>query len=251
MSVLCTYRVVIEPRVLRGTAARLGTARGRSAHRAAGRHWLRLWLSRVRTEVWTVPSIAKVFVPAFSHGTKEDDLRLLSGLIDALGLSEACHSSIAGERAYGADYYENDTFLLHCDCGCGKDDCPWCEGCDCDEHFFIDGQEVSGGEWFRFRRFKLRQAKYGTPEYEATFEEVQRRTATHIDGTCPFCTGTGVAATKGGEPGKHAPNFWFKGEPEVKAWWYKWIGRDMEWNREVGDQEWQSIIRDCLWSLLE
>lgn len=55
---------------------------------------------------------------------------------------------------------------------------------------------------------------------------------------CPWCMG-------------YAPNFWYYGKSgrEVKIWWYKWIGRGMEYNRTVDVEEWLSIFKECLDSL--
>jgi len=55
---------------------------------------------------------------------------------------------------------------------------------------------------------------------------------------CPWCMGA-------------APNFWYYGKSgqEVKIWWYKWIGRGMEYNRTVDAEEWLSIFKECLDSL--
>jgi len=69
---------------------------------------------------------------------------------------------------------------------------------------------------------------------------------------CPWCDCTGQAGTEyGAEPGRPAPNFWYYGKSgqEIKIWWYKWIGRGMEYNRTVDAKEWLLIFKECLDSL--
>lgn len=45
-----------------------------------------------------------------------------------------------------------------------------------------------------------------------------------------------------------APNFVFK-PSGLKVWWYKYIGRDMETNRPVTDEEVKEVERACIASL--
>jgi len=54
--------------------------------------------------------------------------------------------------------------------------------------------------------------------------------------------------------GKHwakwgsAPNFFYK-PTKTGCIWYKWIGRDTEWDKEPTKKEWTKIYKDCIKSL--
>ena len=54
--------------------------------------------------------------------------------------------------------------------------------------------------------------------------------------------------------GKHwakwgsAPNFFYK-PTKTGCVWYKWIGRDTEWDKEPTKKEWTKIYKDCIKSL--
>ena len=49
---------------------------------------------------------------------------------------------------------------------------------------------------------------------------------------CPWCLG-------------EAPNFWYK-PLDYKLQWYKFIGRDMEANKELTDRQMAEMLVDCL-----
>ena len=70
-----------------------------------------------------------------------------------------------------------------------------------------------------------------------------------LEPTCDFCT-TSLFPEYGTEPGRPAPNFWYK-PTNLKIWWYKYIGRDMEYNRKFRMSEWQNIFRHCLEAVIE
>lgn len=54
----------------------------------------------------------------------------------------------------------------------------------------------------------------------------------HDRDACDVCSGREYGADKGGEPEQGlAPNLWLK-TTGLKVWWYKYIGRDMNFNRE-------------------
>lgn len=48
--------------------------------------------------------------------------------------------------------------------------------------------------------------------------------------------------------GGMAPNFYYK-PTGLMARWYKWIGRDTEWNKKISDKEWRVIYQKCLKSI--
>ena len=52
---------------------------------------------------------------------------------------------------------------------------------------------------------------------------------------CPWCGGG-------------APNFWYK-PTNFKVWWYKYIGRDMQTNRNYTGIEVYQILTNCLRSI--
>jgi hypothetical protein len=45
-----------------------------------------------------------------------------------------------------------------------------------------------------------------------------------------------------------APNFWYK-PSGLLVRWYKWIGRDTEFNKKPSKKEWQKIYNDCIKSV--
>jgi len=45
-----------------------------------------------------------------------------------------------------------------------------------------------------------------------------------------------------------APNFWYK-KTNLQVVWYKWIGRDMEFNKKIKPDEWRKIYKDCIKSI--
>lgn len=156
---------------------------------------------------------------------------------------------LGGKYGYGTDY-ENDTFEIHHFCWCEREDCPWCGGCTCPEsrtHYFVDGKEVTRGDFGRFFEDYVGETKDITERRRKAQEANSRRKIVH-DPVCDYCLGKGVFSTHGAEPGRGAPNFWHK-PSGFKVWWYKWIGRDMEYNREITEGEWKAIFEDCVRSL--
>jgi hypothetical protein len=65
---------------------------------------------------------------------------------------------------------------------------------------------------------------------------------------CPWCHEI-YNKESGSTLEKSAPNFWYK-PTDLKIWWYKYIGREMESNREFSDDEWHAIEKACLLSLI-
>jgi len=57
---------------------------------------------------------------------------------------------------------------------------------------------------------------------------------------CPWCWNEE-------EKGPQAPNFHYK-PLDFKVWWYKYIGRDMVFNRNLSISECASMLVDCLQS---
>lgn len=155
---------------------------------------------------------------------------------------------------YGVNF-ENDVFMMHRFCWCDDQDCPWCGGCTCPESafsYFVDGKKVSYEEWMAFfDRLVGTSPSGGGEPYEEWKKRAkaanQRRSRKHVP-VCEFCLGKGVFATNGAEPGKGAPNFWYK-PSGLKVWWYKYIGRDTTLNRPVDQDEVKAMIKACLASL--
>jgi len=44
---------------------------------------------------------------------------------------------------------------------------------------------------------------------------------------------------------QNLPNFWYK-PTDFKVWWYKYIGRDPETNRQIDESELKKILEDCI-----
>ncbi len=193
----------------------------------------------------------RIILPERSEDQISNDLRKLTELLDRLGVADGSESGLGGSYGYGADY-NSDVFLMHHYCWCEHDDCPWCASCTCPEeafHYFIDGREVSYEEWDAFLE---KEAGPWVPpsvdaaaheEWSRKAHEANKRRSERHDPVCDFCT-KGVGVEFGAEPGKPAPNFWHK-PSNVKIWFYKWIGRDMQYNRAVTLDEWNEIFRQC------
>lgn len=166
-------------------------------------------------------------------------------------------SKYGEQLIYGANY-KNDIFMLHPQCWCDQEDCPWCGGCNCSDsayQYYIGKQLVTFDEWcnyrYEYRKAQVEQLDENLIELEQ-YEKIiakleQLSPVVHIP-QCDFCLGKGVYAQYGSEPGKGAPNFWYI-PGNFKIWWYKYIGRDMEYNRTITSEEWGKILHDCLNSI--
>jgi hypothetical protein len=65
---------------------------------------------------------------------------------------------------------------------------------------------------------------------------------------CAWCSGENGfdnALNQGQDINRCAPNFNHK-PSNLKIWWYKYIGRGMEYNRDVTPGEFDKIIKHCL-----
>lgn len=65
----------------------------------------------------------EIIVPQGMFGPDED--YLVEAIIRAI--AETYGDKRNWPTKYGVDY-ENDIFMMHPECWCGKDDCPWCTG---------------------------------------------------------------------------------------------------------------------------
>jgi len=165
-------------------------------------------------------------IPSGSCGLIERDLWVLSAIINTLGLGGTDGGALGGLHDSGAQF-NCEVFMMHPHCWCGRQDCPWCCRCTCPESTL----HYSGEE--RGRKKK----------------ELRKRMQVVHEPVCEFCT-TSLFPEYGTEPGRPAPNFWYK-PTDFKVWWYKYIGRDMEYNRKVRVKEWNAIFRHCLEAVVE
>lgn len=188
---------------------------------------------------------------------------------------------LGGEFGYGVDF-ENDVFLMHPFCWCEEESCLWCGGSGCQiEHLRephrpscyqvrLDALKRQFGEqldWTEGEFFHVPFDSPNTEEYEAAKRELCRELkqdyefgnevhctcgvndewrARYDACVCDWHLGQGIfrfgAAVS-------APHFWHKASG-LQIRWYKWIGRDMEMNREsISGQEWSEIFNACLESL--
>ena len=46
----------------------------------------------------------------------------------------------------------------------------------------------------------------------------------------------------------YTPNFWHK-KSGLQIRWYKWIGRDMEFNKKITNKKWIDIFQECIKSI--
>ena len=49
----------------------------------------------------------------------------------------------------------------------------------------------------------------------------------------------------GMEDDRTAPNFWYK-PLDFKVWWYKYIGRSVEVNKQLSDDDFKKMVDDCI-----
>lgn len=138
---------------------------------------------------------------------------------------------------YGTNF-ENDVFMMHQYCWCDDPNCPWCRNCECpDEAFsyYVDDKKVTFEEWVEFHREMVKGLK------EKASEEANRRRKAIHEPVCDFCVKYG---------GKREPNFWYK-PTDFKVWWYKYIGRSVETNRDITVEELKELEKHCLQSLTD
>ena len=139
---------------------------------------------------------------------------------------------------------------MHQYCWCEKDDCEWCRGCTCPDEawrYFKDKQEIASkqynDEFYDYEgKLPCEYAKFGSKkykEYDKKWNEkiAERNKRYDVEHTpmCDYCKGL-VG---------NAPNFWHK-KSNFKVWWYKWIGRDSKYSRELTLKEWTDIFNDCI-----
>ena len=170
-------------------------------------------------------------------------------------------------RALQGKLFENDVFLMHDDCqDCGVENCMWCYGCQCEQspiEHYLDGVLVD--DWSETSSKILAPmphdvAAHGTSEYEKASEifyrsadERDRRLVTVYPKVVHTCLPIGLMENREAGisylPNQTAPNFWHK-PSGFKVWWYKHIGRGMETNREISQEEWMVIFWSCRASLM-
>jgi hypothetical protein len=73
--------------------------------------------------------------------------------------------------------------------------------------------------------------------------------------TCEYCYGPLNTEKWGTEDGRSRryydpPLFWYK-PSNLRITWYKWIGRDMEANRNTSQEEWEHVVKECYASIPE
>ncbi len=190
-------------------------------------------------------SVSIIVPKGFFGASKYDDE--LDTMLREIAVATSPDPAKEWAEKYGTNF-ENEVFMMHQFCWCEQDDCPWCTGCDCPDeawHWLIDGKEVTHEEWVDFFKQRVEGLKVESPEYERAADEADSHRSVLKEDVCDFCKGTGPAALKGGEPGKSAPNFWYK-PTNFKVWWYKFIGRGVETNRVVTPDELKAIKTHCI-----
>ena len=121
-------------------------------------------------------------------------------------LSVLCGEKDEWPSKYGANF-DNDVFMLHKFCWCEEDDCPWCGECSCEMEYHLVGNKVSLSEYYDERnKNKKREAK--------------------LIRQCGYCDGT-----------KQRNSHFYHKEADFKVWWYKYIGRGMEYQLSNGPIE--------------
>jgi hypothetical protein len=69
---------------------------------------------------------------------------------------------------------------------------------------------------------------------------------------CPYCfdleeekVTQELKEKYGMEDDRTAPNFWYK-PLDFKVWWYKYIGRSVEVNKQLSDDDFKKMVDDCM-----
>ncbi|MFA5307415.1 MAG: hypothetical protein WC365_08260 [Candidatus Babeliales bacterium] len=206
----------------------------------------------------------KLFVPPVASTEIENELveltkeitnRILGGRRQGGGL-------LGGYYGYGTNY-ENEVFMLHQYCWCEKNDCPWCNECCCvpKSEGYLDGKPISN--WSKENEkivapLPWNVAKEGTVAYKKAVKEFDdsiierdKRLKIVYPEIIHHCKYAPMMANrKRGDSWlpQVAPNFWHKSSG-LKIWWYKWIGREMKYDREP--RNWAKIYEQCLVSIKE
>lgn len=183
-----------------------------------------------------------IYTPPVAEDEIELDLCELTRIIVEKGLGDEPGYGLGGHWGYGTNF-ENDVFMIHSFCYCEQDDCPWCASCSCEYSYYIDNKKVTYEEWVDFYEQRvpdIYNEDLTDVEWEEHFrlaDEVNKHRTTKVEVQCENC--------KNGLP---APNFLYK-PTNLRIHWYKWIGRSMEYNREVSIEEWKKIFNHCVESL--
>lgn len=158
----------------------------------------------------------------------EFSLIALTQAIGQINSAQVAHGLLGGEYGYGA-HWENDVFLMHPYCWCGKEgECPWCTGC-------AVYQDAGACKVCSDEGLSLEQRRSAPPEQK-----------------CDYSSGRGVFARFGPWTLDHQrhyydpPNFWHKAS-NFRVTWYKWIGRETTTNGISADLA--AIFAECLASL--
>lgn len=191
----------------------------------------------------------------------------LTEAISQIDQEKIAHGALGGEFGYGADY-DNPVFMMHHFCWCERDECPWCGGCNCPDpapRYFIDGREVSQSEQWEWAKELIGPTphekfdfKHDAPGYDAysvewykRIDERDRRSSVLFAARTHVCGPRGMMTDRSEgpswKPSQQAPNFWHK-STGLKVWWYKWIGRDMEFLCPPAI-DLQAVFSECLSSL--
>lgn len=201
-----------------------------------------------------MPNAIKIIVPEIVESIIQGGLIIITEKISQKHPDLVARGFLGGEFGYGADY-KTDVFIMHPYCWCEKEDCPWCAGCTCPPHafhYFVDDKEVTYNAWAKFfddiTGGTKNSDKIGYDNWMKLADEANARRQEKHDPLCPYCKGEGLFVGSGSEPSLGAPNFWHK-PSGFKSWWYKYIGRDMQFNKDVSAKEWDTILKDCLKSI--
>lgn len=89
--------------------------------------------------------------------------------------------------------------------------------------------------------------KYGTTTDNEVF--MMHKFCWCEKGDCPWCGGEIIPELMKecgfDKEQETAPNFWYK-PLDFKVWWYKYIGRDMETNKQLSALELSEMVTKCL-----
>lgn len=187
----------------------------------------------------------EIVLPPISDDQISNDLRHLTKAIKQVTGNDNVYGILGGEDGYGEEF-RNDTFEMHPfywgDCTCGWDDMQ------------VDFEQNNPHEEHCFQS-ELKRRNPEEPYSEAAKLAEERGLpmqgcAIHCDCSYKALETEFYAEHPSHESGCkiEEPNFvHYASNFEVR--WYKYIGRDMEVNRDLTSKQWNDILEECLMSL--
>jgi len=217
----------------------------------------------------------EIIIPPVTFGDTESDLAKLTEYLVKNGRAEWIGGILGGEFGYGCDY-KNKVFEIRPyywgECNCGFDDKyereydKWSKkhkhSKDCyqtlvDNELIENGWKIDKNLGFLCAPKDLTYAQYEKIEDKIRKKYCKKLELTFPDGCAIHCTCDYEKELEkfSDKMGDHKdtcalilPNFkHYKTGLEIR--FYKYIGRDMEYNKKVPKKEWKKIFKECINSI--